>query len=645
MAELIWQGKYRDGKRVAPARVALPLQTVETVNRSPTPADWRNRLIWGDKKYVLPSLLPEFAGRVDLIYIDPPFNTDSDFSFRTEIPESGGSTERPSRPSRPSRIEKRAYRDTWGKGLDSYLQWFSDTVSVLRELLSERGTLYAHLDSHASHYAKQILDESFGGDRFLNEIIWRRAFAHNDPSRCGMIHDTLLVYTRSGEYTWNRVLQKPSREYLEQFFDQYDEERKERYNRVPLDAPRHGDGGNLVYEWRGVWPARNRTWAVVRDKMLEYDRAGRIHYPRNEGGMPRLKRYESEYQGTPIQDIWTDINKIHNQSPELLNYSTQKPEALLGRVITASSNEGDLVLDCFCGSGTTATVAEKLGRRWIACDLGRSALHTTRKRLLAIPGVRPFVVQDLGPHERLAWLAAEFDGASDRTVSGSRYRAFILRLLGADPWPGSLVHGIRAGRMIHVGAAGAAVTIDDVRAMVKEVDRAAQRAGGASRAAADVLGWEFAFEPGETARQIATESRVEVRFRRIPREVLDPRAAGDVQARDFFVVSELSARLTSKKLAVTLELTDFTVPADDLPDDVRRAVNHWSQWIDCWAVDWNHQGHTFHNEWHAHRTRSAPALEVMASHEYQAAGTYTVMVQVIDILGHDTTRVLAVKVE
>jgi adenine-specific DNA-methyltransferase len=273
----------------------------------------------------------------------------------------------------PSVIEQKAYRDTWGRGLDSYLQWFYETAALLRDLLAETGSIYVHLDWHVGHYAKAILDEVFGAQYFINEIIWRRAFAHNDPARCGNIHDTIFLYSKSENRTWHKLFQKPSQDYIEQFFDQYDEARQERYARLPLDAPRHGDGGNLLYEWKGTWPAQNRTWANVKDKMVELDRAGRIHYPKT--GMPRLKRYESEYEGTVLQDIWSDLNKIHNQSPEQLHYPTQKPEVLLDRIIRASSNEGDLVLDCFCGSGTTAAVAERLGRRWVAADLGRFAIH------------------------------------------------------------------------------------------------------------------------------------------------------------------------------------------------------------------------------------------------------------------------------
>ena len=207
MTELIWDGKYdKDGRRVAPLRIALPFQTVETVNESAQDRqrmldlfsagrdpEWRNRLIWGDKKYVLPSLLPEFAGKVNLIYIDPPFDTGADFSFQVQIDGESFTKE-------PSIIEQKAYRDTWGRGLDSYLQWFYETAVLLHELLAEDGSIYVHLDWHVGHYAKVVLDEVFGSDHFQNEVIWCYREAINSTKRWNRKHDSLLFYTRDPDH-------------------------------------------------------------------------------------------------------------------------------------------------------------------------------------------------------------------------------------------------------------------------------------------------------------------------------------------------------------------------------------------------------------------------------------------------------------
>src|SRR5579859_7293849 len=222
MTELTWDGKYdKEGRRVAPVRVALPFQTIETVNESAQvrahqldlwasgqPTDWRNRLIWGDKKYVLPSLLPEFAGQVNLIYIDPPFATGADFSFTASIPESDESFTK-----EPSMVEQKAYRDTWGRGLDSYMQWFYETVILLRELLAENGSIYIHLDWHIGQYAKVVLDEVFGQDACQNEIIWKRTSARSDSHTYNHIHDVIYFYAQ-GEFLFNDVYVEHDPEYL-----------------------------------------------------------------------------------------------------------------------------------------------------------------------------------------------------------------------------------------------------------------------------------------------------------------------------------------------------------------------------------------------------------------------------------------------
>ncbi|MCL4490067.1 MAG: site-specific DNA-methyltransferase [Chloroflexi bacterium] len=463
MTELIWDGKYdKDGKRVAPLRVALPFQTVETVNEtakdrqraldlfgSGRDPEWRDRLIWGDKKYVLPSLLDEFAGKVNLIYIDPPFNVGADFSFTATIPDNPDTDEDETTTftKEPSVIEMKAYRDTWGRGLDSYLQWFYETIVLLRELLAENGSIYVHLDYNIGHYAKVVLDEAFGRENFKNEIAWKRTSAHaNVSARYGNVHDVILYYSKSENFTWNQQHTPYSREYLETFFDQVDEKGR-RYARRDLTAGMDRASKGQIYTWKGITPPGTRCWVYTRDKMDALHAQGRIHYPKKPGGMPRLKLYPEDLPGTPAQDLWTDFSQLHNLSPERLGYPTQKPEALLDRIIKVSSDENDLVLDCFAGSGTTAAVAEKLNRRWIAFDLGRFAIHTTRKRLLGIDSVRPFVVQNLGKYERQEWQKAEFgDQAEARNLA---YRKFILDLFKTRPITGyTWLHGIRGGRMV-----------------------------------------------------------------------------------------------------------------------------------------------------------------------------------------------------
>ena len=303
------------------------------------------------------------------------------------------------------------------------------------------------------------------------------------------------------------------------------------------------------------------------------------------------------------------------------------------------------MLDCFSGSGTTAAVAEKLNRRWITCDLGRFAVHTTRKRLLEIENVRPFVVQNLGKYERQAWQAARVRRRrAEATVRA--YRRFLLDLYHAEPVEGfAWLHGKKGGRMVHVGTVDSPATHGDVQRIAIEFRKAIGRGENDAPqvAGVDVLGWDFALDMNETARQIAQEAGLDVRFVRIPREVLEPKAVeqGDIR---FFELAALGVDVRQKGRCVTVELADFMVPPDDVPEDVIKAVKHWSEWIDYWALDFNFRDDTFHNEWQSYRTRKDRKLETSHTHEYAEPGAYTVLVKVIDILGNDTTKALDVTV-
>lgn len=671
MTELVWEGKYKDGKKVAPVRIALPFQTIETVNESAQErqrsldlfasgreTEWRNRLIWGDKKYVLPSLLPEFAGKVNLIYIDPPFDTGADFSFTATIPDNPETEddETTTFVKQPSIIEQKAYRDTWGRGLDSYLQWFYESAVLLNELLTDTGSLYVHIGTNVSHYIKAVLDEVFGNNGFVNEIVWKRQSAKSGAfeglGQYGRIHEAIFFYVKGDRWIWNPQFAKYDEEYIANFYKYIEPgtDRRFRLSDLTASGTRRGEsGGPLVVNGETVRPAPGRHWALglkqgesVQHAMNRLLAEGRIwHEP---GKMPAYRRYLDEMPGVVLQDIWADIKPVPPHGGERLNYDTQKPEALLERVIRASSQENDLVLDCFVGSGTTAAVAEKLGRRWIACDLGRFAIHTTRKRLLDIEKVRPFVVQNLGKYERQAWQAAEFASPENLREREARYRKFILELYHATPITGyAWIHGTKSGRMVHVGAVDAPVTLSDVKAIAAEVWKAVGTGKDAPKSAGvDILGWEFAFELNELAKQVAAEARVDVAFKKIPREVLEKKAVeqGDVK---FFELAALSVNVKQKGQDVVLKLTDFVVPPDDVPQEVQKAITHWSQWIDYWAVDWDYKGDTFHNQWQSYRTRKEPDLQKEIAHTYEAPGDYTIVVKVIDILGNDTTKTIQVK--
>lgn len=602
MAELVWDGKYGpDGKKVAPLRVSLPFQTIETVNESlqerrqhafnfqavDGPTDWRNRLIWGDKKYVLPALMDEFAGSIDLIYIDPPFFTGDDFSFTVAVDGEDFTKE-------PTLIEQKAYRDTWGndpKNIDRYLAWFHGTVSQLRELLSDDGSLYVHLDWHVGHSAKLVLDEVFGVDNFRNEIVWHYYNKlQGNVNRFASNHDTVFWYTKSSKYEFSRI-------------------------RELRETPKQ--------QQKRAWDPKTKSLKQAKDE------AGKLIY-------------YTETERT-LDDVWRLPYLMPADKTQNLGYPTQKPESLLERILNASTEPGDLVLDCFGGSGTTAAVAERLGRRWITSDLGRFAVHTTRKRLLSVDGVRPFVVQNLGKYERQLWQTAEFgDSAAARTAA---YRSFILELYRATPIGGhNWLHGLKQGHMVHVGTVDAPVTVGDVKQIVAEFRRVVGTGKDAPKMqSVHILGWDFAFELNEVARQDAQKAGIDLRLVRIPREVLEKRAVeqGDIH---FFELAALSVTTKQVGLKLTLTLGDFVIPLDDVPAEVQKAITHWSQWIDYWAVDWNNNDDTFHNEWQAYRTRKSTDLDLAASHEYETAGEYTVVVKVIDILGNDTTKSISVRV-
>ncbi len=623
----MWDGKYKDGKKVGPVRIALPFQTVETVNETAQQrqltldmlfagheTEWRNRLIWGDKKYVLPSLLPEFAGKVNLIYIDPPFATGADFSFTAAIPGSDDSFTK-----EPSIIEQKAYRDTWGHGLDSYLQWFYETVVLLRELLAGDGSIYVHLDWHVGHYAKAVLDEVFGIDKFQNEICWKRSTSGSAKARAkkfGADHDVIYFYAKGLIPNFNQV-----------YFPYPEEEIQKRF--------RNKDAKGYYKD------AELGTYS--QETLERLKREGRLIV--TPGGKYRYKIYLEEIKGVLVDSIWTNIPIVNSQAEERLSYATQKPETLLERIVNASSNKGDLVLDCFCGSGTTATVSEKLGRRWITCDLGRFAIHTTRKRLLSIDNVRPFVVQNLGKYERQAWQTAEFAESAQRTNVQMRYRHFILQLYLATPIDGySWIHGVKAGRLVHVGSVDAPIALGEVKAIVNEFWRVRGKDVGEHSNGIDILGWDFAFDLNETAKQMAADANIRLAFKKIPREVLEKKAVeqGDIS---FYELAALDVSIHQAKKTVEVELQNFFLPPDDVPEDVRHAVTHWSQWIDYWAVDWDYRDDTFHNQWQAYRTKKSPKIVLKASHEYDEPGYPTVVIKVIDILGNDTTKAVRIDVK
>jgi DNA modification methylase len=332
-----------------------------------------NVIYCGDNLDVLPKYVDPDS--VDLIYIDPPFNTSRKYEvFWGEA------------------VERRAFDDRYGDAM-AYLDWMRPRLVQLYRVLKTTGSFYYHCDWHASHYIKVELDRLFGFNSFQGEIMWRRSYSHNDPRRYGANSDSILFYTKSNRWTWHRQYTPHDPDYVKENY-RYVDENGRRYRLGDLTASK--PGGDTQYEWRGMRPYRGRYWAYSKEKMEQMEREGRIVYRRT--GMPVYKRYLDEMPGVPLQTFWADIPPVHATGKERLGWPTQKPLALLERIVAASSNEGDVVLDAFCGCGTTLEAAAKLKRRWIGIDFSPTACRVMVKRLQDRLGVKEgvdFAIKDL----------------------------------------------------------------------------------------------------------------------------------------------------------------------------------------------------------------------------------------------------------
>jgi hypothetical protein len=345
-----------------------------------------------------------------------------------------------------------------------------------------------------------------------------------------------------------------------------------------------------------------------------------------------------------VDDVWRISMLQPADRTENCGFPTQKPEAVLDRVVSAASRPGDLVADFFCGSGTTLAVAEKLGRRWIGCHLGRWGVHVTRKRLLGIEGCRPFEVLNLGRYERQYWQGVTFGVAKNRPLAEQalyEYLAFILKLYGGQPVVGmSHLHGKKGRAMIHIGAVDAPVTI-------AEIDAALDECAKLKQGELDVLGWEWEMGLANLMVEVAKKKGVRLLLLQIPREVMEQQAAakGDVR---FFELAYLEAEIKKpKKLTAQVALKDFVIPNTELiPEDVRSKVKKWSDYIDYWAVDWDFRSDTFMQGWVAYRTRKERKLPLISdARAYEKPGKYRILVKVIDIFGNDTSQAFDVEVK
>ena len=708
--ELTWAGKTRDV-----CTAVLPFQTLEHIDepRKEAAADdelaidtsghqlkgWTNKLIWGDNKLILSSLKSgalrrqiEDAGGLKLIYIDPPFDVGADFSMDIEI---GGETFH----KEPNILEQIAYRDTWGRGADSFIAMIYERLILMRDLMAPDGSIYVHCDWRVNAHMRGAMDEVFGRNNFFSEIVWQRSTTVGSSkaiaNRYPTLNDYILVYNRDGaRFTFNKQYTPPSEEYKARFRDKDD----------------HG-----CYYWNTLATYSEETFNRLKSE-------GKLRW--SEGAKyPQYKTYLHELKGSVLSNVWTDIDMLNPMTLERLGYATQKPEALVERIIKASSNEGDLIADFFCGSGTTAAAAEKLGRKWIATDLGKFGIHTTRKRLIGVQrerkaagqDFRAFEVLNLGRYERQAYLNITGNLSSKKKAEAlarkeREFRDLILRSYRAAPLENEpFFHGQHAGRLVVVGP----INLPVGRLFIEEVITECRKRG-ASRA--DILAFEFEMGLFPAILNESKGKGIDLAPKTIPPEVFDKRAVdkGQVRFADVAYIEAIPRYDKKQKFAVTIELADFSVYysqgfsdsvaaelkagksevvceqgkliklSKDKNGIVTREVltKQWTDWVDYWAVDFDYESrkeiikvpktfgstgelpgvvssdgqfidfeerwtgnYIFENEWQSFRTRQNRELELKTvSHTYPKPGRYTVAIKVIDIFGNDTMTLLPVTV-
>ena len=661
--ELVWNGKSNDV-----CNIVLPFQVIEQVDEPRTETTrkeveqlslfdergrqlqgWTNKLIWGDNKLILSSLKNgplrdeiEKQGGIKLIYIDPPFDVGADFSMDIEIGEDTFT-------KKPNILEEIAYRDTWGKGADSFVSMIYERLVLMRDLLAADGSIFVHCDWRVTGLIRLVLDEVFGKNNIRNEIIW----AFTGPGSPGM----------------------------------------RQYNR------KH----NTIY-----WYSFSKDNWIFNDEMIRES-----HSEKTSGNFKAglegsgFKADTYELPEGKIPESWWEM-AIAQRFPvdgiKRAGYPTEKPWALIERIILGGSNEGDLVADFFCGSGVVATVAEKLGRKWITSDLGKFAIHTTRKRLIGVQrqlksegyDFRAFEILNLGKYERQHYIGfntnlREAEQQKQIEAKEAAFLDLILKAYKAEKTEGyNTFHGKKAGRLVSVGPINMAVTRMFVEEIIIEC-----RQKHITRV--DILGFEFEMGLFPNILEEAKNKGIDVLPKYIPADVFDKRAIDKNQV-VFHDVSFIEVTPKIRKNSVAIELTDFSVfySQDSIAiaeESLRKKASkivvekgqivkvskneeeivtretltkHWTDWIDYWAVDFNFENkreivriknletnefeeiwtgdYIFENEWQTFRTKKDRSLELISAYHEYLPGIYKVAVKVVDIFGNDTMTIIDVNV-
>ncbi|MBT9476277.1 site-specific DNA-methyltransferase [Polaromonas sp.] len=629
---------------------------------------WTNRLIYGDNLLAMAALLagdehtPSMRGKVDLIYIDPPFDSKAD--YRTKVTLPGVELEQ-----KPTVIEQFAYSDTWSDGTASYLAMITPRLILMRELLADTGSIYVHLDWHVGHYVKIVMDEVFGKDNFINEIIWKRSEAHSDSNAFGAVHDVVYFYSKASSQIWNKQYVPYTDEYIDKQFKYRDESTGRRYRSADLSASGLS-GGGYMYEWNKV----TRIWRCPKTTMERYRDEGRLDYTGK--GLVRYKYYLDEMPGLTVQTIWSDVSKIHHLADERVNYPTQKPEALVERIVKASSIEGSLVMDFFGGSGTTAAVAEKLGRRWITTDLGKPACMIMRKRLID-QDAKPFLYQAIGDYQVEA--AKAMLGRDFRIGDLSH---IVLSLYGALPLPpdvnpqrnlghiAGMDFGARKGSKTLV-LADSPNKLTGAATLKKAIAQRDNLMGGWDRVV--VLGWNFEPSIGEAITAL-NDARLEVLV--IPPDLMDrlkkkggiDKLRGQVRFSSLQYLTihpvvrgaptptlpqggrESSQETLTVRLKNYVLLSPEAINLDDANRLKLQAVINQEPLalIEYWAVDPDYDGKVFRSVWQDYRGNTAndeDALRVVTQAVVSTPvkpGPRKVCVRVVDVFGFEAEVVATV---
>ena len=618
---------------------------------------WMNRLVYGDNLLTMQALLagdpqtglPSLRGKVDLIYIDPPFDSKAD--YRTKVTLPGVKIQQ-----KPTVVEQFAYADTWEEGTISYLKMIYPRLVLMKELLSERGSIFVHIDWHVGAYVKLLLDEIFGKENFSSEIIWKRTTSHAQKQSFGVIHDTIYYYHKNSyDYIWTAQFLPHSEEHINKYYSNQDSDGR-RYALGDLTAP--GEGPARYFWGQKLTPPPGTHWRYSQENIDKLCEEGLIVMTANN--RPRFKRYLDSLKGSIISGLWDDIPPVNSQAKERIDYATQKPEALLERIIKASSNEGDLVCDFFGGSGTTAAVAEKLGRRWITCDIGKPASLVMRKRFID-QEVNPFLYQSIGDYQKEAF----HNNKKLRRVGD--LSQVVLGLYGALPFSPEQVSDRNFGyvkgtrNLVMVDSPNRLTTAATVR---RAVEAKASLLGG-DWDKVIVLGWNFAFDISQAIEKYKN-SNVEVLV--IPPDLLDKlskkgfkKLIADKTVRfsslQYLVVNPVEVTMNGNgedELDISLSnyvlLSPDNIPLDDKDKENLQKMMEQDplSLIEYWSIDPDYDGDTFRSTWQDYRENvdndSDPlhcvySTRIAMPHKDERK----VCVKAVDVFGFESQVILDVK--